>query len=149
MILTCHLLLGAAIAANIANAPLALILAFLSHYFLDLLPQEEYSIKNIKARRWNKSSLEFFKVFLDIAFGLLLILLFSEVSILIFAAAFLAILPDGFTLLTVIFYKNKLLKKHAYYHQKINNTPENKKIPLFWKIFCQVLVILIAIFLLL
>ena len=35
MILTCHLLAGAAIASKIGIIPLALVLAFLSHYFRD------------------------------------------------------------------------------------------------------------------
>ena len=121
MILICHLLVGAAIASNIQFTPLALFLAFLSHYFLDVFPQHEYSIKNIKGGRWNKSFWEFAKVFLDISSGIFLILLFSENTLLIFTAAFLAIVPDGFTLLTVIFNKNKLLNKHQQIHYKINN----------------------------
>ncbi|MBA7602706.1 hypothetical protein ES703_09802 [subsurface metagenome] len=149
MILTCHLLAGAAIAANISNPILALCLAFLSHYFLDALPQYEYSVENIKKRHWHKSFFDFFKVFLDIAFGALLIFLFSENTLLIFAAAFLAILPDSFTLLAIIFQKNKFLNKHWEFHQKINDITRNKKIPLFWRIFSQVLVVLITIFFLL
>ena len=149
MILICHLLVGAAIATNISLAPLALFLAFLSHYFLDVLPQHEYSIRNIKEGRWNKSFPEFVKVFLDISSGIFLILLFSENTLLIFAAAFLAIIPDGFTLLSVIFNKNKLLSKHQQFHSKINDIPANIKFPVFWKIFAQVSVCLIAIFFLL
>jgi len=149
MILICHLLAGAAIGANISNPVLALCLALLSHYFLDILPQLEYSIRNIQGGHWHKSFFDFFKVFLDIAFGILLILLFSKNTPLIFAAAFIAILPDGFTLLNIILRKNKLLNKHQQFHQKINSIGENKKIPLFWKIFVQILVVLIAIFFLL
>lgn len=146
MVLISHLLVGAAIASNIQLAPLALFLAFLSHYFLDVLPQHEYSIKNIKSGRWNKSFWELVKVFLDISSGIFLILLFSENTILIFAAAFIAIVPDGFTLLTVVFNKNNLLNRHQKIHHKINEIPANKKFPIFWKIFAQVLIGLIAIF---
>ena len=148
MILICHLLAGAAIAAKTANPFLALPLAFLSHYFLDLLPQKEYSIDNIKERRWSKSFWDFFKAFLDISLGLFLILLFSENTLLIFIAAFVAILPDGSTVLALIFHKNKWLDRHLQWHQAINNLPKNEKISLFWKIFAQVLVVLIAIYLL-
>jgi hypothetical protein len=145
MILTCHLLVGAAIASQIQFVPLALILAFLSHYFLDLLPQIDYSITNIKAGRWHKSSADFLKVFLDISFGLLLILLFSERTPLIFAGALLAIVPDGITLLAVFFNKNILIKIHQKFHKMLNSIGETKKIPLLGKILSQVLVILIAI----
>lgn len=149
MILTPHLLAGAAVAAKISNPILGLFLAFLSHYFLDLLPQREYPIKNIKKRCWNKSFFDFSKVFLDISFGVLLILFFSTNNPLIFIAAFLAILPDGSTLIFLIFPKNKILAIHQSFHQKINQLGENKKIPVFWKIFCQILVVLMAIFFLL
>ena len=149
MILISHLLVGAAIASNIQFAPLALFLALLSHYLLDVFPQHEYSIKNIKSGRWNKSFWEFVKVFIDISFGIFLILLFSENTVLIFAAAFIAIVPDGFTLLTVVYNKNKLLNKHQKIHHEINEIPANKKFPMFWKIFAQVLVGLIAIIFLL
>lgn len=149
MILTAHLLTGAAIASKISNPLLVLPLALLSHYFLDFLPQYEYSIKNIKERHWGKSLFDFSKVFLDITFALLLIRLFSESTPLIFAAAFLAILPDGFHLLTIIFYKNKLLNVHWGLHNKINTFSENKKIPIIGKIFSQILIVIMAIYFLL
>ena len=148
MILTCHLLAAAAVASKISNPFLAVPLAFLSHYFLDFPPQQEYDISNIKERRWQKSFFDFFKVFLDISIGMLLIFFFSKNTPLIFAAAFLAIVPDFLTLLALIFPKNKLLVKHHIFHRAINNISENKKIPLFWGIFSQAIVIFIAIFLL-
>ena len=149
MLLTPHILTGVAIMAKVQNPILGLLLVFLSHYFLDCFPQEEYEIENIKKGCWHKSFWEFFKVFLDIAFGFLVILLLTEVNILIFIAAFLAILPDGFTLLFVIFSNNKLLKIHNAFHQKINYFFKDKKISPFWGILSQVAVIAVAIFLLL
>ena len=112
MILTAHLLTGAAIASKVSNPAGAIILAFLSHYFLDLLPQIEYSVKSIRERRWQKSFQDFFKVALDFFSGILLILLFSNNQPIIFVAALVAIVPDGLHFLNIVFYKNRLLKKH-------------------------------------
>lgn len=163
MILTAHLLTGAAIATKIQIAPLAFVLAFFSHYLLDFLPHREYSIDNILEKRWRKSFPDFLKVTLDICFGILLVLIFSKNSPLIFIAAFSAILTDGFTLLWLIF-PNKLLQIHENFHQKVHffkevKLSESKKIypaslkkggvPLFWRIFSQVFVIFIVIFFLL
>lgn len=154
MLWTPHLLAGAAIAAKISNPFIFLPLAFLSHYFLDSLPQEEYSIMNIQEKRWNKTFWDFFKVFLDFSLGILLILLFSDRSQIIFAGAFLAISPDGVTFLQLFITQNKLINQHQKIHVKIQKAingvfySKNKEIPIFWGIFSQTAVILIAIFLL-
>ena len=145
MILACHLLVGAAIATKIPNLAWVLILAFLSHYLLDLIIHRDYSIENIKAKQWQKSFLEFLKVGIDLSFGILLIFLFSQNQPIIYAAAFLAVLSDGFTMLFLILPRNKLLQAHHIFHQKINSFAENKKIPAFWGIISQVVVISIAI----
>lgn len=148
MLLTAHLLTGAVIASKIHPTPLALALAFLSHYFLDAIPHsEEYSIKNIRGKRWKKSALDFLKVGADICFGILLILLFSKNQPIIYAGAFSAILADGLTLFGLIF-SNELLKHNDDFHQKIHFL-KHKKIPLFWKIFSQLAIIILAIFFLL
>lgn len=141
MILTAHLLTGAALVSEIQTVPLALVLAFLSHYFLDSIPHQEYSIDNIINKRWKKTFFDFTKVFLDISFGVLLICIFRE-SPLLLLGAFLAILPDGFSLLYLIRPKN--LEFHQSFHQKLHFS-ETKKIPLFWKIFSQLIVCILAI----
>ena len=152
MLLTPHLLVGAAIASKISNPFLALPLAFLSHYFFDLIPHDDYSIINIGEKRWNKSFFDFFKVFLDILVGIFLISLFSHNNPMIFAAAFLAIVPDGITMFDILFpQNNKLVILHQNLHMAVNNIgdrDDNKKITLFWAIASQIAVILIAIFLL-
>jgi len=51
MILTTHMLAGAAAASKISNPFLALPLALLSHYLCDFLPHNDYSIINIVERR--------------------------------------------------------------------------------------------------
>lgn len=147
MVLTVHLLTGAALASKIQPAPLALVLAFLSHYFLDFLPHPDYSIKNIKKKRWNKSYSEFLKVGVDICFGVLLIFIFSKNQPIIYAGAFSAILADGFTLLGLIF-SNNFLRHNDNFHEKIHFL-KHKKISPFWGIFSQVAVTFLAIFFLL
>ncbi len=147
MILFCHLLVGALIAAKIKIIPLALLLAFLSHYILDFIPHTEYSIKNIKGRNWRKSILDFLKVTLDISLGVLLILIFSKNQPIIFIGALFAVLDDGFSLLGLIF-PSRLLKIYYDFQRKIHFF-KSKKISLFWRIFSQVLTILTVVYFLL
>lgn len=123
MILTVHILAGAFLAAKIKFFPLVCLAAFLSHYFLDFLTHRwsEYSIKNIRAKRWEKSLPDFLKVGLDIAAGIsMVVFLFPENIFISLIAAFFAILPDGFTLL-YLFFPGKLLEAHYNFHMKIQN----------------------------
>ena len=166
MILFCHLLVGAAIAAKIQILPLALIFAFLSHYVLDFIPHWEYSIDNIFKKQWKKAKFDFLKISLDFGFGILLIGLINHISSVISASspiglinpillvgAFFAILPDGFTLLSILL-PNKVLSIHDKFHRKLVHRykkisfKENKKIFLFG-IFTQISVSILAILFLL
>jgi len=149
MLLTPHILTGVAIITKVQNPILGLLLVFLSHYFLDAFPQKEYSVENIRGKRWNKSLPDFLKVFLDIILGFFVVFLFVSYNHLILIAAFLAILPDGFPLLYDNFPKNELLAKHQKLHASINAICENKKNPAFWGIASQVAVMALAIFFLL
>jgi len=147
MILTPHLILGAVIGSKIEYIPLAIILAFLSHYILDLIPHIEYSIKNIEKKQWQKSLPETIKIFLDFALGILLILFFSDNQPTVFICAFFAISPDGISFLNY-FISNKILKKLSDFHHEKIHFLKNKKISIFWRILSQVLIVLISIFLL-
>ena len=167
MILTCHLLAGAAIAAGIPNFALGLLLAFLSHYFLDLIPHREYSVGNIFEKRWRKSRFDFLKAFLDFSLGVLLIFILSKNFIPALLGGLSALLPDGLVLLYLIFEETgpqpfptseqesrlffsikkrgfNLLKQLREVHLRVHFW-KNKRIPLFWKIQSQVLVIVLAI----
>lgn len=171
MILLVHLLFGAAIGSVIKNVPLAIILAFLSHYFLDILPHIEYPIKNIEGKQWRKAMPDILRVILDFCIGILLIAIFSNPStnseqFVIYACAFLAILPDGFNVLNNLL-QNKVLEIHNKLHQKIHFFKIHpvkyreavilpkvklfdrvKKISSFWRISTQVAVVLISVMLL-
>jgi len=146
MLLTPHILAGVAIITLVQNPILGLIFILLSHYFLDFFPHKEYSIKTIRAGQWSKSLPDFLKVFLDIIFGLMIIFFITGYSPLILVAVVVALFPDGLTLLHCIFPTNELLKKHQKIHSVINAFCENKKIPAFWGIASQVVVMIIAIY---
>ncbi len=142
------MLAGAAVASRISNPFLALPLALLSHYFLDMIPHDDYSIANIKEKRWNKSFFDFSRVFFDIFIGISLISLFSNYNPIIYFAAFLGIVPDGVTLFNIIFPENKLTTWHQKLHTVVNTVgdrKENKKIPVFWGILSQIIIASISI----
>ena len=147
MILTPHLLLGAAIASKIEYAPAALLMAFLSHYFLDLIPHIEYSIKNISEKQWQKSLPDILRVFLDFSFGMLLILIFSKNQPIIYICAFIALIPDSLTIINSIF-PNRILKIHNNIHRGKIHFLKHKKFSTSWRILSQLLVIIVSIFLL-
>jgi len=141
------MLLGALIGSKINNIFFAIILAFLSHYFLDTFPHIEYPIENIVKKQWRKALPDFSRVILDFCLGILLIALLSNNHPIIYICAFFAILPDGFSILDLIF-KNKLLREHSKFHQEKIHTMKNKKFSKFWRISSQVVAGIICIILL-
>lgn len=148
MILFCHILAGAAIAAKIQIIPLALLLAFLSHYVLDFIPHWEYSIDNIFEKRWKAAKFDFLKILMDFGFGILLIFIFSKNQPIILAGAFFAILPDGLTLIGLLL-PNNLLKIHDKFHRELVHCSKKiffkeNKILFFAGIFSQILVSILA-----
>ncbi len=148
MILLVHMLFGAAIGASINNISLAIMLAFLGHYFLDFFPHIEYSINNIRDNNWKKSLSDFLKVFLDFSLGILTIFIFSNNQPLIYLGAFIALIPDGLTIISKLF-PNKILALHDKIHGgKIHYLTKQKKFPIFWRIYTQVLTLIISIILL-
>lgn len=144
MVLTPHLLAGAAIASNVQSPALALVIAFLSHFLLDILPHREYSIRKIKEKKWRESFSVFLKMAADMSIGLLAIFLLSENTPIIYAAAFVSILSDGANLLNIIL-PSKLLGYHLAFHQKIHFF-EGKKISVYWRVLSESLVIFLSIF---
>jgi hypothetical protein len=142
MILLAHLLLGALIGSKINNIFLAVILAFLSHYFLDLFPHIEYPIENIEKKQWKKALPDVLRVLLDFSIGILLISLLSKNQIVVYVCAFFAIAPDGLSLLESIT-GNKILKKHSTIHQEKIHIFKYKKVSSFWRILSQVIAVII------
>jgi hypothetical protein len=160
------MLFGATIGSIIKNIPLAIILAFLSHYFLDLFPHIEYNIENIEKKQWHKSLPNILKISIDFFIGISIIFILSGSNPIIYICVFFAILPDGFTILNAIM-PNKILGAHNRLHQKIHflkihpvkyggaviSAPLKLfnweiKISNFWRIFTQLIVVVISITLL-
>jgi hypothetical protein len=142
MILLVHLLFGTAIGQKASNPFLAVILAFLSHYFLDIFPHIEYPIKNIKSNNWKKSAPDILRVVLDFSVGILFIFLFSNNKPIVYVCAFFAVLPDALTILNS-FFPGKILEAHNKFHEKIHFL-KNKKISNFWRVASQVAAILVS-----
>ncbi len=144
MILLVHMILGALIGQNINNPIIAVAIALLSHYLLDIIPHIEYSIKNISQKNWAKSFLEFTKVFFDVLTGLLVIFLVSNRQPMVYVGAICAIIPDGFSFLN-LFLKNKIFELHSNIHQEKIHFLKNKKISVFWRLFSQATVVVAVV----
>jgi len=142
------MLFGAVFGLIIKDPFWAIIIAFLSHYFLDLFPHIEYSIPNIVSKNWKKSLPDFLKVFLDFLLGVLFISLLSKNSLIIYICAFTAILPDGLTLLSSIF-PNFLKRHHKIHTEYIHYFTKQKNFPVYGKIFTQIIVVFTSVILLL
>jgi len=148
MILLTHLLFGALIGQQIHIFWIAIILSFFGHYFLDFFPHIEYPIENITKNQWQKSFPDFLKVAIDFLLGIFVIFSLSNNSFIVYACSFFAILPDGLSLLSRFCPNNKLLKNHDYFHHKKIHILKDKKISVFWRFLTQIIVVIIAIFLL-
>jgi len=124
MPLAVHLLFGAIITALIHPLGLGLFLAFASHYALDALPHWDYSIENIKSKKWNNAFPDFAKIFFDVFPVLAIIFIVSKNPYLLLGAV-LAGLPDILMFSNWIF-PNKIL---LFLDEKIHNKthyPEQK-----------------------
>lgn len=149
MILTPHLLAGATLVTLIDNLPLALLLAFFSHYILDIIPHWDYLTPNIKAKNWWHALPEFLAISFDFFSGIILILLLAENWRLALVGALFATLSDILTFLTILFPEINLLEKHNSLHGEICHWFRSKKISVFWKIASQIGLILLAIWMIL
>jgi len=144
MILIVHLLFGAAIGYIIKNPILAIILSFSSHYLLDFLPHVEYDIENIEKKQWKNAIPQFTRVFLDFCSGILLILIFSNNQPIVYICAFSAIVPDGLSILNLMF-KSRALQTHDGFHHGKIHFLKYKKISKFWRIASQIIAAAISI----
>ncbi|MSU60648.1 MAG: hypothetical protein EXS52_01885 [Candidatus Staskawiczbacteria bacterium] len=148
------MLFGAAIGSSVKNAPLAVILALLGHYFLDLFPHIEYldgvenSITKLKSAERSKKIKDLVKVFLDFCLGILLIFLFSRNFPIIYLCAFIAIVPDGLTVIHSLFPKLGLTLHHYIHGTTIHYLTKQKNFPVYWKILTQVIVVIVSVILL-
>ena len=125
MILTTHILSGAAIGMGVKNPYAIAGLAVAVHFLIDLFPHGDYL--NKKSRLW-----EFWKVAIDLAVGLGIVFaiiffrsLMGNTALLanIAIGIFFSLLPDG----TTVLYWNmgmKFLKPVKRFHEKLHCYPE-------------------------
>lgn len=148
MILTPHLLLGSAITLTIPFLPLAVALAFLSHYILDALPHWEYSTRNLQQKNWSKAIFDFLKIGADFSCGILIliIVLLNQNLLLGLIGAFFAALPDIGTFVYILFPKNRLLTIHYHFHSACHWHKE--KSPIFFQVVTELVIIILSIWLL-
>lgn len=124
MILTTHMLAGAALGANVQNPYAVAGLAVILHFVLDLLPHGDYLNKNSRLR-------EFWKVAIDLLVGIALIAPFlfipgksSGSSLNILIGVFFSLFPDGTTFL-YIWMKVKFLRPLKDFHARLHYYPDS------------------------
>lgn len=159
MLLSPHILVGAAIATSIPNPLLGLLFAFLSHFLLDRIPHWEYSIeplKKIKTKGARYSMPILRRVMLDIALGFILLIFAMAISrgdgafFLAFFGGFFGILADGLSMLFFLKKENGILfrgLKILYaLHSKIHFDTKRGPPPLRIGISTQVIAALLALY---
>jgi len=148
MILTLHTLVGAIISLYFRPLWIGILLAFLSHYFLDFLPHKDYSIKNIKQKNWGKAFFDFGKIFLDGIGGFLILALCLKKPWIGFLGGGISLIPDGIHFLNIFFNNQKIICGLEKFHQRIH-FPYSNQIPSFLNLIVQSSLILMSVSLLL
>ncbi len=122
MILTTHILSGAALGASVKNPHAVAGLAVILHFLLDTLPHGDYLNKKSRFK-------EFWKVAVDLAIGLgavAAIFFFRDPTpkdiFNICIGIFFSLLPDGTTLLYMM--GMKFLKPLKKFHEKLHYYPD-------------------------
>jgi len=120
MIITPHMLVGAAIGLHSENIGTAFLFGLISHYALDFLPHWEY-LSEAKISKINDA----LKIFLDFFIGFLtvLILTWNDPGKTIIAfAIFGSLLPDVLCFLSKMYdgFGSKILKAHFNFHSKLH-----------------------------
>ena len=149
MILTPHILIGAAIGAKIGNFYLVALLSLTAHYLMESIPHSEYNINSLKNKFINKEFyLSLTKVFFDFLLGFSLGFCLSfnspHFNYVIIGMLF-AVIPD-FLLFLYWQYDSKILSVLRQFHQALHFKNKNT---LFWQgILTQVIISLVAILIL-
>jgi len=117
MVLTPHMLIGAAIGSQVSSSWLAFLFGLISHYLIDSIPHWEY------IDRANASDPGHVKqILLDFVIGIILILalVWSDLNMIIVIAVMGSILPDFLHGMCYNF-NIKWLKPHLLMHHKIHS----------------------------
>lgn len=153
MILTPHILVGAAIGLRMKNPFLVFITAFLSHFVLDAIPHTEYDVSVLKEKPNKKFIAPCLKILVDFVCGLGIVFFISktilrlEPSYNLVLGIIFSVIPDAFT---ILFWqtKNKFFKNltnfHIFHSKRIY--PQAKPISKILGILSQVIIGILAIF---
>ncbi len=148
MILTPHILVGAAIAAKTANPYLGILFAFLSHYLLDAIPHADYPIEDLSEEKVNlKAVKEFLFAITDVTIGLVMVyILASSHPLLVWMllTGFIAAVPDAIGVVGGYIIPRPLLKVINLGH-KLHFDNKTKKAPLVIGVGSQLAVSILAI----
>lgn len=151
MILTPHILIGAAIGAKIGNFYLVVLFSLAAHYLTEIIPHQEYDINSLKKRMININKnflIDLTKVLFDFLVGasLALYLSFNQPYLnYVIVGILSATLPD-FLLFLYWQYDSKILSVLKQFHQAPHFKNKNT---LFWQgILTQVIISLVAILIL-
>lgn len=136
MILTPHLIVGAAIGQSMPESYWIIPAAFFSHYFLDAIPHWEYLDQRFRLK---EAAL---KIALDLLVGLGLILIFFDFSWWVWLGVFFAGLPDLPNLLYSFWKENWFLKKYFAMNDLVHFF---YPAPVVLGVFTQILVVVLAI----
>jgi hypothetical protein len=147
MLVTTHLLAGAAIGSLVSNLPLAIILAIVSHYSLDYLPHFDQGVFKHKIKKF------YFWAAVDFAIsGLTLFFLleyigYSAQILLVALAAILPDLIDSTPYVSNYLHRSRLVNRIYKFHEQIQNP--GKKYIYSFGIIIQVVIVGISVWLLL
>lgn len=150
MILTPHMLTGAAVGSQVPSIGAVFLLSVILHYLMDGLPHREYQIESLKDGFNKQFVIDALKVAADFFFALGVIFLIAHASPnlkYVLVGALAAALPD-FLLFLLWQFNGKFLKAIDELHHHIH-PPRNKKTPLWKGVATQVLFSAVALFILL
>jgi len=162
MIITPHLLIGAAIGFKVKHFGWIIFLGIISHFFLDIIPHWDYENKEFKVFSKNKSYKSllgfFLKIVIDSLIGLIILFFViwqknitnSKYLLYILIGILASLLPDIISVFNKLI-PNKLhiLKVYETFHEEIFHNPQHIKKPTFIGLGTEILTSIIAILIML
>jgi len=137
MVITPHMLAGAAIGAHSPNVWAAFCFGLISHYLLDSLPHWEY-LDSIKINKFKHIA----KIFIDFIIGIFIVLIVSwPLKIVVISGIVGSLLPDIIQFLYNNF-KMKFLSPFSVFHNKVHY---HKRTPFLKGLIYQVIILVISV----
>ncbi len=135
MYLSVHAAAGVLIGSTINNSPIAFIVGFLSHFFLDMMPHADpdipaqgHNAKSLRKKYFNKIVA---LVYFELCVGVITLAALLTNNIHLITAPIIwgvlgSILPDILQALSFLRPQNRFLKKFNELHHFIHYSPENR-----------------------